>query len=74
MNKLTSAFRDYVWVPYGEAIRAGEVAVAWTVVRLAVTQDWTVYENYRTYIGALLAAGILALTNYIKGKLPAKAA
>ena len=69
---LPDVVREYIWKPYGEAIRAAETAVTWTVVRLAVTQDWTVYSNYRTYLGALLAAGIVALVGFIKGRIPAK--
>jgi hypothetical protein len=70
MKSLITAFRNYVWVPRGETIRGAEVAVTWTVVRLAVTQDWTVYESYHTYEGALIAAAITALVGYIKGLIP----
>lgn len=73
MSNIINAIRNYTFVPSGEAIRGAETAVIWTVVRLAVTQDWTVYANWKTYLGALLAAAIVALVGYVKGRIPASA-
>lgn len=61
---------DYIFLPSPELIRAAVIAVLVAVAQVAVTQDWTILDNWQTYAVALASAAVLALAQFILGKLP----
>lgn len=66
---LPAAWKDYVFIPDAETVRALEMAIVVEAVEFAVTHDVSTVTDWKSWSIALGGAIAVTVVNFIKGRL-----